>query len=184
MTGLARRSVLCAGAAALAPFAGRAAAVLGEDGMYHQPWFLQSFLDLPDDLATAAANGKRLAAMWELKGCPYCRETHLVNFADPAVEAYVRTNFEVVQLDVIGARPVTAMDGTKLAEKALAERNAIRFTPTIQFFAGPDERAAAGKEIARLPGYLKPADFLAYFRFVRERGYERGSLRDWLRARG
>src|SRR5689334_14726702 len=54
-----------------AAFAGRRAAAaeptVGEDGLYHEPWFLQSFLDLREDLESAAAGGKRLAIMWELR---------------------------------------------------------------------------------------------------------------------
>jgi len=33
----------------------RPTAVLGDDGLYEQPWFLQSFLDLREDLEEAAA---------------------------------------------------------------------------------------------------------------------------------
>ena len=41
--------------------------VLGEDGLYHQPWFLDSFLTLSDDLAEAKQDGKRFVIMWEQK---------------------------------------------------------------------------------------------------------------------
>ena len=68
---------------------------LSEDGLYQEPWFLQSFLELADDLDQAARNGKRFAVMWELKGCPYCRETHLVNFARQDIADFVRSNFEI-----------------------------------------------------------------------------------------
>ena len=67
--------------------------ILGEDGMYHQPWFVNSFLDLKEDLAEA---GKRFVVMWEQRGCPYCRETHMVNFARPDINLYVRENFAVL----------------------------------------------------------------------------------------
>ena len=40
------------------------------------------------------------------------------------------------------------------------------------------------REVTRAPGYLKPPHFLAMFRFVRERAYERGSFRDFLAANG
>jgi thioredoxin-related protein len=40
------------------------------------------------------------------------------------------------------------------------------------------------REVARAPGYLKLQHFLAMFRFVRERAYERGSFRDFLAANG
>ncbi len=163
---------------------GRAEAVLGEDGLYHESWFLQSFLDLRDDLQTTASAGKRLAIMWELRGCPYCRETHLVNLADKTIATYIRANFEVLQLDLLGLRQVTDFDGQVLAEKELAQKYSIRFTPTFQFFpptaAGLEQKAPMAREVARAPGYLKPEHFLAMFRFVRDKGYETGSFRDYI----
>ncbi|WP_128929360.1 SoxW family protein [Bradyrhizobium guangxiense] len=175
-----------------AAFAGRGAAAaelaVGEDGLYHEPWFLQSFLDLHEDLESAAAGGKRLAIMWELRGCPYCRETHLVNFADVGIANYIRDNFEVLQLNLVGSRKVTDFDREELAEKDLARKYGIRFTPTFQFFPpsadGLDAKDAMAREVTRAPGYLKPPHFLAMFRFVRERAYERGSFRDFLAANG
>jgi thioredoxin-related protein len=164
----------------------RAAAVLTEDGLYRQPWFLDSLLELADDLDAASKAGKRFAIMWELRGCPYCRETHLVNFARPDIESYVQTNFEVLQLNIIGSRKVTDFDGTAVTEKALAAKYGVRFTPTFQFFpdtlGGLKEREPEKREVARAPGYLMPDDFLALFRYVREKGYETKSFRDYLRS--
>ena len=162
----------------------RAEPALTEDGFYKQSWFLESFLELPEDLQGATNLGKRFAIMWELRGCPYCRETHLVNFADQAIADYIRANFEVLQLNLLGARKVIDFDGRELTEKELAERYAIRFTPTFQFFPPPVDGVAAkeplAREVARAPGYLKPPHFLAMFRFVRDKAYERGSFRDYL----
>jgi thioredoxin-related protein len=166
--------------------AAHAEPALGDDGLYHEPWFLNSFLDLREDLEGAASAGKRLAIMWELRGCPYCRETHLVNFADAEIASYIRANFEVLQLNLVGSRKVIDFDGSEASEKDLAERYAIRFTPTFQFFPpsseGINAKAPAAREVARAPGYLKPPHFLAMFRFVRDKGYERGSFRDYLTA--
>src|SRR2546430_8044349 len=110
------RRNLVAGSAALAASLVaprvRGAAVLTEDGLYKQPWFLESFLELADDLQGAANLGKRFAIMWELRGCPYCRETHLVNFARPDIEEYIKGNFEILQLNITGSRKVTDFDGT------------------------------------------------------------------------
>jgi thioredoxin-related protein len=182
---LTRRGLIGAAALAAATSA-RAAAVLTDDGLYRQPWFLESFLELPDDLQGATSSGKRFAIMWELRGCPYCRETHLVNFARPDIEDYVKTNFEVLQLNIIGSRKVTDFDGKELTEKALAAKYGVRFTPTFQFFPESADGLAAKepekREVARAPGYLRPDDFLALFRFVREKGYETRSFRDYLRA--
>ncbi len=184
---LSRRTVLASALAVpalLLARPGRAEAVLGEDGLYHESWFLQSFLDLRDDLQTTASAGKRLAIMWELRGCPYCRETHLVNLADKTIATYIRANFEVLQLDLLGLRQVTDFDGQVLAEKELAQKYSIRFTPTFQFFpptaAGLEQKAPMAREVARAPGYLKPEHFLAMFRFVRDKGYETGSFRDYI----
>lgn len=160
--------------------------ILTDDGLYKEPWFLESFLVLPEDLEDAHKAGKRFVIMWELKGCPYCKETHFVNFARPDISSYIRANFEVLQLNIIGSRKVTDFDGQELSEKDMAAKYGVRFTPTFQFFA---ERAAPLKalspqkrEVARAPGYLRPDDFLAMFRYVREKAYDGKSFRDYLRT--
>jgi len=111
-----------------------------------------------------------------------------VNFADPGIASYIRANFEVLQLNLIGSRKVTDFDREELAEKDLARKYGIRFTPTVQFFPpsadGVEAKEAMAREVARAPGYLKPPHFLAMFRFVRERAYERGSFRDFLASNG
>ncbi|CCE04838.1 putative thioredoxin-like protein; SoxW precursor [Bradyrhizobium sp. STM 3843] len=172
--------------AAAAQLPAKAEPVLGDDGLYHEPWFLSSFLDLRDDLETAATEGKRLAIMWELRGCPYCRETHLVNFADQEIASYIRANFQVLQLNLIGSRKVVDFDGKEASEKELAEKYAIRFTPTFQFFPsssdGLAQKEPMAREVARAPGYLKPRHFLAMFRFVREQAYQHGTFLEYLSA--
>jgi thioredoxin-related protein len=183
---ISRRALLAGGAGLAVAGPAHAAAILTDDGVYRQPWFLESFLELADDLDGATKSGKRLAVMWEQRGCPYCRETHLVNFARPDIEGFVKTNFEVLQLNLFGAREVTDFDGAKMPEKALAAKYGIRFTPTFQFFpdtaAGLGAKAPDAREVARAPGYLNPDDFLMLFRFVREKAYETKSFRDYVRA--
>ncbi len=182
-----RELILGTAAFALAPVArARADLVLGEDGLFTEPWFLQSFLLLPEDVAVARGEGKRYAIIWELRGCPYCKETHFVNFAQPRISDYIKANFEVLQLNIIGDRQVTDFDGTEVSEKELARKYNVRFTPTFQFFperAGPLKALPPKKrEVARAPGYLRPDDFLAMFRFVREKADESKSFREFLRS--
>lgn len=160
--------------------------ILTDDGLYKQPWFLESFLDLPDDLEGAAKEGKRFVVMWELKGCPYCKETHFVNFAQARITDYIKANFVVEQLNIIGSRKVTDFDGEVLSEKEMAAKYGVRFTPTFQFF-GESPATLKGlppqkREVARAPGYLRPDDFLAMFRFVREKAYETKSFRDYMKS--
>tara|TARA_R110000787_G_scaffold63679_8_gene143735 strand:- start:64702 stop:65292 length:591 start_codon:yes stop_codon:yes gene_type:complete len=156
-----------------------------DDGLIYQPWFLDSFLIMNEDLADAHSNGKRFVVFWELKGCPYCKETHRVNLAQPLILDYVKSNFSVLQLNVIGSRIVTDFDGEELSERALAQKWQVKFTPTIQFFTD-DVDAAKGRtgkqnEVARIPGYFKPEHFIAMFKFVREEAYKTQKFHEYVR---
>ncbi|HEY7973274.1 MAG TPA: thioredoxin fold domain-containing protein, partial [Xanthobacteraceae bacterium] len=129
-----RRRTLLGIVATLAVAGGaRAEPVMTDDGFYREPWFIESFLDMPVDLAAAHEHGKHFAVMWELRGCPYCRDTHLINFARPDVTAFVRDHFDILQLNVLGSLKVTDFDGEVLTEKQLAAKYGVHFTPTIQF---------------------------------------------------
>ena len=186
---LSRRSLIAGSAAGgLCLWRGGASAeaVLTEDGFYRESWFLESFLELGDDLAGASDKKKRLAIIWELRGCPYCKETHLVNFAKPEIADFIKNHFDILQLNIIGSREVTDFDGSKLSEKALAQKYGVRYTPTFQFFpdsvSGLAQKLPREREVARAQGYLEPAHFLAMFRYVSERAYEKGTLREYLKA--
>ncbi|MCG8361529.1 MAG: thioredoxin family protein [Kiloniellales bacterium] len=163
------------------------APITTDDGLLAQPWFLESFLELADDVEEAAAEGKRFAILWEQKGCPYCKTMHTVNFAQPEIQHFVRDNFTILQLNLFGSRRVTDFDGEVLAEKELARKYAIAFTPTVQFFPEtmPPLDGAAGKavEVARMPGYFEPDYFLGMFRFVREEAYRSGDFLSYVRER-
>lgn len=168
--------------------AANAASRMTDDGLHTEDWFLESLLELADDAIEATQKGKGLAIMWELKGCSYCRDTHLKNFSQARIESFIRQHFEVVQLNLIGSRIVTDFDGEKIGEKAMAEKYGVRFTPTFQFFTGPvaeiGKRKPREREVARGQGYMEPDKFLAMFRFVQEKAYERGSLADYLKSAG
>ncbi len=161
--------------AAPALAAGRVEPKLGDDGLYHQEWFLQSLLDLRDDLAEADAAGKRLAIVWEQKGCPYCEDLHAINLADPETADWIKQRFAVLQLNLWGDRIVTDFDGQELPEKELARKYRVTFTPTIQFFP-KDLDAMAGRkgmeaEVARMPGYFRPFHFISMFEYVWDERY-------------
>lgn len=171
---LSRRSVLVGMACSLIPVGlpgrGLAQAVLTEDGLYRQPWFLDSLLELADDLDGAARQGKRFAIVWELRGCPYCKKTHEVNFARSDIAQFVRRRFEILQLNIVGDREVVDFDGERLPEKRLAAKYGVRGTPTFQFFpesaAGLGVRPPREREASRGEGYIEPEPFLAMFKQV------------------
>ncbi|WP_267177769.1 SoxW family protein [Sneathiella aquimaris] len=157
---------------------------LTEDGLHYQPWFLESFLELADDVSEAAEKNKHLAIMWELKGCPYCEETHLVNFADEKIRNFIIGNFEILQLNIIGSKRVTDFDGEELSEKDLARKYGVRFTPTFQFFPKTIDALADSlpqkREVARLPGYMRPDHFLLMFKYVAEEAYINKDFKTYL----
>lgn len=165
----------------LPPLAGavepRVEAVKGDDGLYHQSWFVESFLDLKDDHAEARTQGRRLAVIFEQRGCIYCIKMHTEVLSQRYINDYVRENFSIVQMDLWGSREVTDFDGTKMTEKKLAERWGVMFTPTIVFFK-EDIAAQAAKwgptlEVARLPLGFGPVTFIDLFGWVRGRVYEK-----------
>lgn len=160
----------------------------GEDGLYHFDWYLESFLDIAEDVAGATKAGKRLAIIVSQRGCIYCKRMAEEYFTDAKIVGYVRDNFEIIHLDLFGAKEVTDFDGAKLGEKAFAQKYGVRLTPTILFL--PESGDGLGtldvrkREVARMPGLLEPREFLAMFRFVREKGYEKSSFAEWMKAQG
>lgn len=148
---------------------------MGDDGLYHEDWFLKSFLDLADDLKDTTGGKKRFAILWEQRGCPYCWDLHRINFADAKITAYIRERFNIVSLNLWGDRPVTDFDGEALSEKNLARKYRINFTPTLQFFPETADEMKGKKgpdvEVARMPGYFRPFHFISMFEYVYEKRY-------------
>ena len=158
------------------------AAEIGDDGLHKQPWFLDSFLELGDDLQFAADNGRHLMILYEQAGCPYCRELHEVNFARSELTDYIQQHFDVLQLDMWGAREVLDFDGEALEERALASKWGVNFTPTTLIFAAENAGAnnAASAEAFRLPGYLKPFHYLSSLEYVVAGEYKNQSFQRYL----
>lgn len=187
LRGMAGGAALSAAPVLLRPALAATEPMLNDDGLHVQPWFLQSFLEMREDLDEAAAAGKRLAVIWEQKGCPYCREMHRVNFARSDISDYVSEHFVVVQLNIWGSREVTDFDGEAMEERALARRWRVNFTPTICFFPpsldGLDGKSGSEIEVARMPGYFKPFHFMSMFEFVADEAYVEQNFQRFLQTR-
>lgn len=141
---------------------------MGDDGLHKQPWFTDSFLELGDDLQTAADQGRHLMVIWEQRGCPYCRELHEVNFRRREIIEYITAHFDVIQLNMFGSREVLDFDGEALEERRLAEKWAVNFTPTTQLFHAENVGQSSMKtaQTFRAPGYLKPFHYISSLEYV------------------
>ena len=180
-----------AGAALGAPGIARAAdgenPPVGDDGLFTQDWFLESFLELADEHEELSGRGTNLAILFEQRGCPYCRELHRVNFARKEILEYLQNHFAVLQLDLWGSRAVTDFDGEELEERALAQKWLVVFTPTMVFFPREleDVKSKSGKEaeIFRMPGYFKPFHFISMLEYVNDGHYKTENFQRFLQGR-
>ena len=68
-------------------------------------WFANSFLDMREDVAEAAAAGKRVMLYFYQDGCPYCKKLLDTNFALSDTVRRTRENFEVIAINMWGDRP-------------------------------------------------------------------------------
>lgn len=178
-----RGGYFAAAALAAALFLGLAASARTMDrgdGTETQDWFKNdSFMELREDLAEAVAKGKLLAVVWEQPNCDACERLHNVNLVDPALQAYISANFDVMVLNLFGEVEVADLDGQKLPEKKLALKHKINFTPTTVFFDRD------GREVFRMPGYFPPLYYLAGFVYARSGGYadpETGTFTRWIKV--
>ena len=150
-------------------------AEVGDDGLHKEAWFSLTFRDIAEDMAAAKADGKRLAIVFEQRGCIYCAAMHEKLLTDPEVRDYIKANYMVVQYNMFGDEEVTDLDGETLTEKSAARKWGYVFTPTIVFLP---EDAPAGQNVAQaavatMPGAFGKWTFLDMFRWVREKGYEK-----------
>ena len=150
------------------------AAEIGEDGLHKQDWFKVSFKDVAEDIEEAAAEDKRLAIIFEQRGCIYCRELHEKVLVDPEVRAFIEENFHVVQYNLFGDEEVTDLDGEALPEKKAARKWGVVYTPTIMFLPeeAPEGGSASEAAVMTMPGAFGKWTTLNMFKFVDEKGYE------------
>lgn len=150
-----------------------AAGELGDDGLYKASWMRDTFKDLREDHAEAAAEGKRLLVMIEQRGCLYCKKMHEEIYVIPEIEAMLENDFFVVQLNMFGDVEVTDFDGTTMSEKDMVRKWGAMFTPTSMFFGleTPDVPANEAA-VATMPGAFAKGTTKHLLEYVLEEGYE------------
>ena len=149
-------------------------ATIGDDGLHKEDWFTITFRDIAEDIETARDQGKRLAIVFEQRGCIYCAAMHEKLLADPEVADFIKAHFMVVQYNMFGDEEVTDLDGETLTEKTAARKWGYVFTPTIVFLPeeAPEDTTVADAAVATMPGAFGKWTFLNMFRWVSEKGYE------------
>jgi thioredoxin-related protein len=123
-------------------------------------WFAETLLEMPDDVADAARQGKRVMLYFGQDGCPYCKRLMEVNFRQAPIAAKAKKHLVAIALNIWGDREVKWTDGAVTSEKQLAARLKVQFTPTLLFL---DEK---GGVALRLNGYLPPHEFEAALDYV------------------
>lgn len=167
-------TLAAAGTALMLGFAPVGAAELGDDGLHKTAWMRDTFRDLREDLAEATAEGKRFAIIFEQRGCIYCKKMHEEVFPDSEIDAYIRDNYFVIQMNLFGDVEVTDFDGETLPERDMARKWGMLFTPTLMFFPEevPEGVTAPRAAVAQMPGAFGKFTTLAMFRWVMEEGYD------------
>jgi len=140
-------------------------------------WFKESFLDFEEDIAEAAANGKRVMLFFHQDGCPYCNRLVEQNFSQKDIAEKARESFAVIAINMWGDREVVTVGGQQFTEKSLAEALDVNYTPTLLFF---DEQ---GQVVLRINGYYPPENFRVALDYVAGHEEAKGSFRDYLAAR-
>lgn len=126
-------------------------------------WFMNSFMDLNEDIESLKEQNKRLMLFIEQDSCPYCHLFVTKNLQDEETKQLLQEHFGVLDVNMFGNKEMIDTDGEELIEKEFAKKHNIQFTPTIVFF---DENS---KQILRLNGYINIPQFKAALNYVKNK---------------
>lgn len=131
-------------------------------GKFHdEPFFKKP----PFDLRRKGLRKKPLAVFFEQRICSPCDELHTGPLRDELTRKLIG-QFDAVQLNLHGKRPVITPDGRKTTEGQWAEDLNVAFAPSIVFF---DEK---GEEVFRTEAYLKTFHIQSVFDYVAKKAYK------------
>ena len=137
-------------------------------------WFKTSFMELEEDIAEARESGKRLMLVFHQPGCPYCNAFVERNLAQKDIEETVKSNFDVIEINMWGDLEVIDVNGTEFTEKSFARHLKVQFTPTVLMY---DQNGAIA---LRINGYFPPRKFRAALDYVINQDRSEQSFNDHL----
>ncbi|KAB2842497.1 MAG: thioredoxin fold domain-containing protein [Burkholderiales bacterium] len=123
-----------------------------------EPWLLPRPLDL------ARSDGRPLLVVFEQGACAACEEMHAEGFVRPEIKDLL-ARMRVAQVDIGSAEALRLPDGQSLSMSAWAQRLNIIYTPSLLFFD------AAGQEVFRVEGYLRPFHLASSLDYVASGAY-------------
>lgn len=143
--------------------------------------FFNPFLgDLRDELAQARSTGRKgVLVMYHFEECPSCQRMRREVLNRPEVQDWFRREFVIIPIDILGAQPITGLDGKTMPERSYGRAMMIRATPTFDFYA-PD-----GKHLYRhVGGLFTPAEFLRLGQFIVSGAYRGRTFKDFRQSAG
>jgi len=148
----------------------------GATDTIYPDWFKVSFMELEEDVAEAAEEGRRLMLVFHQNGCPYCNAFVERNLAQKDIEEWMQAKFDVIEINIFGDREVVSVGGETYTEKKFAEALNVQFTPTVLFL---DEK---GGLALRLNGYYDPDKFRVALKYVTEKMEKEQSFAEFVAA--
>jgi len=150
---------------------------LGAMETVYPDWFKLSFMELEEDVAEAAAEGKRLMLVFHQDGCPYCNLFVERNLAQKDIEDTLKTKFDVIEVNMWGDREVISVGGEAYTEKAFAKALNVQFTPTVLFLT------EEGDLSLRLNGYYDPDRFRIALDYVSNKMETQQNFSEYLESK-
>lgn len=157
-----------------APMSGK---ILGGKDTTMPSWFVNSFMDISEDISELADKNKRLILFVHQANCPYCHRFVTRNLEDKDTKKKIDEHFGVVSLNMFGAVEVTDTNGESYSEKEFARKHKIQFTPTLIFFN------EEGKQILRLNGYMPVEKFNIALDYVKDKKEKTLSYNEYIEQR-
>ncbi len=128
--------------------------------LHDAPWLMPAPLDL------SKRDGLPLLVLFEQKVCAGCDEMHAEGFPRPEVAALLK-RFRTARVDIAANAAVKTPQGKALTERGWAQQMKIVYTPSFVFFD------AAGREVFRVEGYLRPFHLASSLDYVASGAYKK-----------
>lgn len=139
-------------------------------------WFKESpFLELPDNLKEAKANGKKgLMLVFGTEGCSYCERFIRLSLGNPEIAILVQKNFDSIGMEIFNDAEITSPSGQSVSAKQFAKNEGVQFSPSVIFYG------ENGSRILRLVGYQSPERFKKILTYVLSDADKGESLKHYL----